>query len=159
MSDIIYRIATKDDIPQIADLMLALNKTQGDDTRPAESALLEHLDRDYDAYIAEKNERAVAACLGTKMFLPHMGLSRYDVMAIHVLDEFRRLGIAKELMKFTVKDQYDRGLRFFILQVLATNTSARRFYKKIGFAERDANFHRCVLAGSDLENYIENSNG
>jgi ribosomal protein S18 acetylase RimI-like enzyme len=53
-----------------------------------------------------------------------------------VAPEYRRLGIAKQILNFSAKIAKKRGKRWLELTVLKKNTPARRLYEKSGFVKK-----------------------
>ena len=57
----------------------------------------------------------------------------YLIEMLAVLPEMRRQGIATQLMEFAADQARSKGLRRLVLDVLAENEVARRFYEHVGF--------------------------
>ena len=67
-----------------------------------------------------------------------------DVMNVAVLPEFRRQGVACELVNALVMALSTKQVRSLALEVRASNEAARALYAKLGFAEvgRRPNYYR-----------------
>ncbi len=58
-----------------------------------------------------------------------------DIIKIGVLSEYRKLGIAKELVTELIKILTSLGVKKILLEVREKNVGAILFYKKMGFNE------------------------
>lgn len=58
---------------------------------------------------------------------------RYNLIAMWVEPELRKLGVAKSLVNAVKSDAIDRGFKQVFLDVSPDNVKATRFYKKHGF--------------------------
>lgn len=61
---------------------------------------------------------------------------RYEINNIYVLDEYRKKGIASQLMDSIIKLGKDNGIINITLEVKKDNISAIKLYKKYGFVEK-----------------------
>jgi ribosomal-protein-alanine N-acetyltransferase len=82
-----------------------------------------------------------------------------DVINIAVAGEHRRQGVGRMLMAWIIRRCRRSGIEFLWLRVRASNRSARRFYRAMGFAERGnlARYYRdpdeaAILMAMDLLN-------
>lgn len=59
------------------------------------------------------------------------------VEAVYILPEYRRQGIAKELIAYAEKFAKDNGMKQLASDCPIENTVSERFHKSCGFAERE----------------------
>jgi ribosomal protein S18 acetylase RimI-like enzyme len=67
------------------------------------------------------------------------------ISSLAVALEYRRHGIAKQLLKFSAKMAKKRGKRWLELTVLKKNAPARRLYEKSGFFKKEERRWSLVL--------------
>ena len=58
-----------------------------------------------------------------------------DIMNVAVHPDFRRQGIAEDLINRLVADLKERGIRALLLEVRVSNTPAITLYEKLGFSQ------------------------
>ncbi len=68
----------------------------------------------------------------TRTFRPFLD-EDYIIEMLAVLPEMRKQGIATRLIEFAVNQARSNGLKRLVLDVLAENEGARRFYERAGF--------------------------
>lgn len=86
-------------------------------------------------FIADVDGKAVGTTMVTRR-----GNIGY-IHAVMVNPNFRRKGIATELMRAAIKDIQNRRMARAILQVLSANDAAKSLYQKLGFQKFDATIH------------------
>ncbi len=62
-------------------------------------------------------------------------LDECHILNVAVHPDFRRMGIAQNMLDFLFKEGEKEGLKFYYLEVRVDNTPAINFYKKNGFKE------------------------
>lgn len=80
-------------------------------------------------WVAELDERIVG------MLVLWMIVDEVHIASLATHPEFRRRGIAKELLIEALDKAYAEGARTALLEVRAGNEPARRMYQKFGFEE------------------------
>ncbi len=76
-------------------------------------------------YVAELDSKVVGYAIGD--------VKRHLIVSIAVHPDYRRKGIGKALMNTILKNMHD----YAILQVRVSNKEAIKFYKKLGFIEKE----------------------
>lgn len=61
--------------------------------------------------------------------------SHVGILGIAVKRGYRRIGIGRELMKTLIEESRKAGLKVLVLDVLDSNTAAKRLYAKMGFKD------------------------
>lgn len=106
----------------------------------------EHLERDFFAYIAEEDEKAVgSAFLVVKAMPPNSNFPNGrigDVLNVYVRPEYRRQGIAKALMELLITDAKALELDYIELKASADGYP---LYKKLGFKDSVSSFRPMKL--------------
>lgn len=136
------RIAKKEDIDKITKIRIKQQKDDWDDEYYDKYNLMEttkiylekHLNKDFYAFIEEKNDDIIAlCCLKIIEYLPQCndnGLEGY-ICSVYTKDEFRNRGfqtnLLKEVIKFATKNNLCE------LTLLSDNEKAISIYKKLGF--------------------------
>jgi ribosomal protein S18 acetylase RimI-like enzyme len=93
-------------------------------------------------FVAEVNGRVVGTTMVTKR-----GNSGY-ISLVMVHSDFRRKGIATELVKTAIDYTRKRKLTRVILHVISTNNPAKSLYKKLGFEKFDDFYYLTVETDS-----------
>lgn len=141
MSDIVFRLATRADLPSIvrmlADDELGSQRERYIDPLPASYInAFEQIDNDpnHELVVAEI-EGAVVAVLQL-MFLPSISFQgglRAQVESVRVDTELRGQGIGSKLMKWTLERAKGRGAHVVQLTTHRSREEAHRFYERLGF--------------------------
>ena len=79
--------------------------------------------------VAQEGER-LAGYVGSQTVLDET-----DMMNIAVHPDYRRCGVARQLVEELVADLKRRGSRCLTLEVRASNDPARKLYEKLGFQQ------------------------
>jgi ribosomal-protein-alanine N-acetyltransferase len=58
-----------------------------------------------------------------------------EILMVGVLPKYRRHGLARELLRHSSGQAFDRGARTLFLEVNVNNAPARALYRKLGFDE------------------------
>ena len=87
-------------------------------------------------YVGELNDRVVGYAIGDA--------KRHLIVSIAVHPDYRRLGIGRALMNAILKNMHD----YAILQVRMSNKEAIKFYKNLGFVEKEL-LKRYYIDGED----------
>lgn len=83
---------------------------------------------DYAYYLVAKDGDKVVGCAGLRNTCGDA-----DITNVFVRKEFRRRGIAEEMLKKLMTDSREIGAEHFTLEVRASNTAAISLYEKLGF--------------------------
>ena len=83
---------------------------------------------DYAYYLVAKDGDDVIGCAGLRNMCGDA-----DITNVFVREEYRRRGIAEEMLRKLMTDSKDIGARNFTLEVRSSNTAAIRLYEKLGF--------------------------
>lgn len=136
------RRADPDDAPRLLPLIRAYREFEaidGFDSNVVASALRQLLSdpRLGAGWIAVDGERSIGYLLGVYLFsLEHAGLTA-EIDELFVVQDARGRGLGAKLIA-TAEDEFHRvGCTNVSLQVGRRNESARAFYAKSGYAQRD----------------------
>ncbi len=83
---------------------------------------------DYAYYLVAKDGDTVIGCAGLRNMCGDS-----DITNVFVKKEYRRRGIAEEMLKKLMTDSGKIGARNFTLEVRVSNKPAIRLYEKLGF--------------------------
>lgn len=61
-----------------------------------------------------------------------------EIMMLYVLPEMQHKGMGKKLLSHTLRKMRGKGYKSAVLDTAEKNVSARRFYEKFGFTERNS---------------------
>lgn len=145
MTEIIYRVATTDDLPIIkgyyTDLIQTYLKFGYKLPIPEniEQLWLDSFQRTLGKYsqvfLAEKEGKILGFILGRiKRLAPYLGGKLVgDYADIYVLKEERRLGISKKLSELLINWFRDNGATSIECQILHKNAPSRQMFEELGF--------------------------
>ena len=90
------------------------------------------------AWIAERNGRVVGILIGQS------AADEFEILNLAVGPDFRRLGVATQLVNATIEDARARGAHQTYLEVRASNEAGVAFYSRFGFrvCGRRAKYYR-----------------
>ena len=105
----------------------------------SEKSVASELENDLACWLAAVEEDRVAGYVGSQTVMDET-----DMMNIAVHPDFRRKGIAEELVNALVHRLRNRGSRCLTLEVRASNEPACKLYEKLGFSQigRRPNYYR-----------------
>lgn len=105
----------------------------------SEKSVASELENDLACWLVAVEEDRVAGYVGSQTVMDET-----DMMNIAVHPDFRRKGIAEELVNALVHRLRNRGSRCLTLEVRASNEPACKLYKKLGFSQigRRPNYYR-----------------
>ena len=83
---------------------------------------------DYAYYLVAKDGDDVIGCAGLRNMCGDA-----DITNVFVREEYRRRGIAEEMLRKLMTDSKDIGARNITLEVRSSYTAAIRLYEKLGF--------------------------
>ncbi|MBR5376063.1 MAG: ribosomal protein S18-alanine N-acetyltransferase [Lachnospiraceae bacterium] len=83
---------------------------------------------DYAYYLVAREGDLVVGCAGLRNMCGDA-----DITNVFVRKEYRRRGIAEEMLKKLMEDSKKIGARNFTLEVRSSNTAAISLYEKLGF--------------------------
>lgn len=140
--DISVREAGPQDADTIYELILALARVTGDESRVKSSPgdFLKFgfgADSLFDTLIAEKDHKPVGLCLYFFSFSTWLGEPGIYVQDLYVAEEERGTGLGRRLLCETVKRGHQRQATHLRLTVDKDNHDARRFYAQVGMHHRD----------------------
>lgn len=105
----------------------------------SEKSVASELENDLACWLVAVEEDRVAGYVGSQTVMDET-----DMMNIAVHPDFRRKGIAEELVNALVHRLRNRGSRCLTLEVRASNEPACKLYEKLGFSQigRRPNYYR-----------------
>jgi len=118
---LLYRDGNIDDIEAV----FSLNRQVFDEAW-SKQVMLESMQFGYDLHVCYDQHILVGYVLSQDI------LSETQVMQIGVHAEYRRMGVAKNLMQMLLRAKQD--IQTFMLEVRASNLGAQVFYTEMGFA-------------------------
>jgi GNAT superfamily N-acetyltransferase len=139
--DIIFRLATRADLPSIVRLLA--DDDLGSQRERLESPLhasyysaFEQIDNDpnHELIVAERNGKVIGTL--HLMFLPSISFQgglRAQVESVRVDKRFQSQGIGSEMMKWTMDRAKKHGAHVVQLTTHKTRIDAHRFYERLGF--------------------------
>lgn len=96
----------------------------------SEKAFRDTIDNDDYIYIVAEHENSIVGYAGCIV-----SADGADITNIAVAGDYRRMGIAEELLRQTETLVRKRQVQSIYLEVRQSNTGARRLYEKNGFAQ------------------------
>ena len=118
-------LMTADHVPQIAELeKICFNDPW------SEKSIASELDNRLSLWLVAMDGDRVAGYVGSQSVL-----GETDMMNIAVHPDFRRRGIAEELVMKLVEELKVRGNHSLMLEVRVSNDPARKLYDKMGFQQ------------------------
>ena len=108
-------------------------------------------DRQFFAFVAEKDKEIVGMALGYNMYSTWKGVSIY-LEDIVVREAHRRSGIGSELFEAVAQYAKETNAGKMVWQVLNWNTPAIEFYKKYN-ANFDEEWKTCRFSREQLERF------
>ena len=105
----------------------------------SEKSVASELENDLACWLVAVEEDRIAGYVGSQTVMDET-----DMMNIAVHPDFRRKGIAEELVNALVHRLRNRGSRCLALEVRASNEPACKLYEKLGFSQigRRPNYYR-----------------
>jgi len=117
-----YRAGNIDDIEDV----FRLNRRIFDEAW-SKDMMLQSLQVGYDLYVCYQQKHLVGYLLSQDI------LYETQVMQLGVDLDYRRQGVAKELMHMLIQEKQDMDM--IVLEVRASNVDAQAFYSRLSFAE------------------------
>ena len=153
MAQVIFRGATRADVPAILELLaddeIARSRRSGAATPEAVDAALwaafEAIDADprNELIVADENGTVVGTCQLT--FTPSLsrrGAERMTIEAVRVRGDLRGHGIGRAMMAWSLERARERGCGLAQLTTDKRRTDAHRFYASLGFEASHEGFKR-----------------
>lgn len=141
VTGIIFRIATKADLPSIVRLLadddLGSQRERNEDPLPDSyySAYEEiNHDTNHELIVAERNGEVIGTL--HLMFLPSVSFQgglRAQIESVRVDTRYQSHGIGSEMMKWAIERAKARGAHIVQLTTHKSREDAHRFYKRLGF--------------------------
>lgn len=141
MSDIIFRLASRADLPAIvrmlADDELGSQREHYEDPLPdSYIKAFEQIDSDpnHELIVAELEEEVIGTL--QLMFLPSISFQgglRAQVESVRIDTKLRDQGIGSKLMKWVIERAKERGAHVVQLTTNNSRGDAHRFYERLGF--------------------------
>jgi ribosomal protein S18 acetylase RimI-like enzyme len=142
MKDFNVRLAEATDVPRITPLFDAYRRfyDKPSDLAGARAFLEERVRRaEAVLFVAERNDNPAGSLLGFFLVYPSfssVSLARSWVLNdLYVSDDARRLGVARALVQFVLKEAARTGAHHVELATQLHNTSARALYESEGFQQ------------------------
>lgn len=157
MSDLVFRNATRDDLPAIVRLLADddLGRTRERAVDPLPQAYLDAFERAEaqggNRHIVGERDGEVVACLQL-LILP--GLARYGALraqleGIRVASSHRGEGIGTRLLRHAIEEARREGCRLVQLTSDAQRPDAHRLYEKLGFQATHVGMKLRLAGGGD----------
>lgn len=89
-----------------------------------------------DVVVAEASGQILGACLGLMTYSTWRGARGLYVVDLFVASEARGMKLGERLLRESARRAASRGARFIKLEVDTGNAGAKRFYERLGFAEK-----------------------
>lgn len=121
----IIRLMKQDDVPQIAYL-----EKQCFSDPWSENSIASELDNRLSCWLVAVEQGTVAGYVGSQSVL-----DMADMMNIAVAPDFRRQGIAEQLIFALIERLKDKGIIALLLEVRVSNAPAIALYEKLGFEQ------------------------
>ena len=119
----IIRLMKQEDVPQIANLeMLCFSDPW------SENSIASELDNRLSCWLVAEEQGTVAGYVGSQSVL-----DMADMMNIAVAPDFRRQGIAEQLILALIDKLKENGIIALLLEVRVSNAPAIALYEKLGF--------------------------
>lgn len=141
MSEIIFRLATIDDLPSIVRMLS--DDELGSQRERYEDPLPESYTIAFDDINNDKNHELIVAALDEEvvgalqlMFLPslsYQGGLRAQVESVRVDAKYRGQGIGSKMMMWAIERAKPRDAHVVQLTTHRSREDAHRFYEKLGF--------------------------
>ena len=127
MPDIIFRRAEKEDL----DVMAEMERICFPDDSWSREMLLEEIENQSATFLVAEDGDKIIGCAMAWMIAPY----ECQIGTIEVLPEYRRMGIAYELMWKILKISRLLGIWEVHLEVRASNAPAIALYESLGFTK------------------------
>ena len=143
MADLIFRTATRGDVPAILGLLADDEISRSRETAPTPEAVdaaywaaFEAIDADprNDLIVADAGGEVVGTCQLT--FTPSLsrrGTERMTIEAVRIRRDRRGRGLGRQMMAWALDRARERGCRLAQLTTDKRRTDAHRFYTSLGF--------------------------
>ncbi len=151
MAQVIFRGATRADVPAILDLLTddEIARSRQPETATPESvdaatwAAFEAIDADprNELIVADEDGTVVGTCQLT--FTPSLsrrGAERMTIEAVRVRADLRGRGLGREMMRWSLARARERGCGLAQLTTDNRRTDAHRFYASLGFEPSHVGF-------------------
>ncbi len=150
MAQVIFRSATRADVPAILDLLaddeIARSRQAATTPEAVDAtcwAAFEQIDADprNELIVADEDGAVVGTCQLT--FTPSLsrrGAERMTIEAVRVRGDLRGRGVGRAMMLWSLDRARERGCRLAQLTTDKRRTDAHRFYTSLGFAASHEGF-------------------
>ncbi len=146
MNNITIRTAERSDIDTLVKFrFMYMTDVEGELSEKQSSALksqlpeyfTNHIDKDFTAYIAEDNDKAVSVIFMVRLEKPasvhFLSGSTCYLMNVYTISEYRRMGIASQILDRLISDAKSEGITCIDL---SATEMGKHVYLKKGFIER-----------------------
>ncbi|MGI2335051.1 MAG: N-acetyltransferase family protein [Dehalogenimonas sp.] len=137
MPDIVVRCATKEDVQTVLELVRAL--AEYEKLEPPDQAAQARFAADmvaerprFEVYLAEYDGIVAGCAIVFETYGSFQGKPKLYIEDLFILDEYRRHGVGKVLFQSLIAEAHNRGYSTMEWTALDWNTSAHRFYHKMG---------------------------
>ncbi len=144
--NIVFRIATRDDLPVIVRLLAddELGSQREKNIAPLPDEYYQafeqiHNDRNHELIVAETNGEVIGTL--HLMFLPsisYQGGLRAQIESVRVDRANQNKGIGSQMMRWALQRAKDRGAHIVQLTSHTSREDAHRFYERLGFKKSHA---------------------
>ena len=141
MSEILFRIATKADLPSIVRLLadddLGSQRERDEDPLPESYySAYEEINKDpnHELIVAEKSGEVIGTA--HLMYLPsisYQGSLRAQIESVRIDTRYQSRGIGSQMMRWAIERAKARGAHLVQLTTHKSREDAHRFYERSGF--------------------------
>jgi ribosomal protein S18 acetylase RimI-like enzyme len=141
MSEILFRIATKADLPSIVRLLadddLGSQRERDEDPLPESYySAYEEINKDpnHELIVAEKSGEVIGTA--HLMYLPsisYQGSLRAQIESVRIDTRYQSRGIGSQMMRWAIERAKARGAHLVQLTTHKSREDAHRFYERLGF--------------------------
>ena len=96
----------------------------------SEKSIASELENELSRWLVAENDGTVAGYVGSQTVMDET-----DMMNVAVHPDYRRQGIAEELVTALIRALKEQASRCLTLEVRASNEPAKALYEKLGFAQ------------------------
>lgn len=141
MSNVVFRTATREDIPEIVRMLAddelgGQRETYTDPLPESYYEAFEQIDGDPNHQLVVAEVDGVVMGTLHLMYLPSLsyrGGLRAQIESVRVDKSFQNRGIGSDLMKWAIERARERGAHIVQLTTHKTREDAHRFYERLGF--------------------------
>ena len=152
---VVFREMRADEVDAVATMVQGLARDIGASVVPRLTGAVLSANRDLiDVEVADDGGRLIGACLTLMTFSTWRGARGAYVVDLFVESAVRGRNIGLLLLRHSAARAALRGATFIKLEVDRSNDGAARFYRRLGFAQKDED-RLFVLEHDKLEAFVK----